>query len=418
MMLFGSGFIVTPNEALSLGLGKIQGLEKRIREYRNGKDLTNAPRGVFVIDLFGLTDDETRRLYPTVYQWLLERVKPERDANRDESIRRNWWLHGRTRSEFRPALNGLSRYIATVETSKHRVFQFLDKNILPDNKLVAIALSDAYCLGVLSSRTHVSWALSAGSWLGVGNDSVYVKTRCFETFPFPSDDTGLTSELQTQIAELAEQIDAHRKRQQAMYPELTLTGMYNVLERLRAGEPLTAKEKTIHEQGLVAVLHTLHDELDAAVLAAYGWGDLANTPTSDSQVITDAVLQRLVTLNAARAAEEAAGTIRWLRPAYQNAATTQLVTLPAQEQESMALENVSRPASAGVANATPWPKTLPDQVRAVSTALAGAPRGLSEVALAAQFKGKGQWKKDLQPILETLAALGRARNNGNVWHAG
>lgn len=38
---------------------------------------------------------------------------------------------------------------------------------------------------------------------------------------------------------------------------------------------LSAKEKIIHEQGLVAALKTLHDELDRAALDAYGRSDLA-----------------------------------------------------------------------------------------------------------------------------------------------
>src|SRR5690606_30303818 len=114
----------------------------------------------------------------------------------------------------------------------------------------------------------------------------------------------------------------HRKRQQARHPTLTLTEMYNVLERLRALEaadvnlqspnlqspPLTAKERAIHDHGLVAVLKQIHDELDAAVAEAYGWP--ADLPDGE-------ILQRLVDLNARRAAEEAAGVIRWLRPDYQ-----------------------------------------------------------------------------------------------------
>ncbi len=39
----------------------------------------------------------------------------------------------------------------------------------------------------------------------------------------------------------------------------------NVLTKLRSGETLTPKEKTIHEQGLVSVLKQLHDDLDKAV---------------------------------------------------------------------------------------------------------------------------------------------------------
>jgi hypothetical protein len=60
---------------------------------------------------------------------------------------------------------------------------------------------------------------------------------------------------------------------QEQHPGLTLTGIYNVLEKLRSGEPLTAKEKLIHDQGLVTVLRQIHDELDEAVLEAYGWRD-------------------------------------------------------------------------------------------------------------------------------------------------
>ncbi len=49
----------------------------------------------------------------------------------------------------------------------------------------------------------------------------------------------------------------------------------NVLEKLRSGESLTAKEKQIHDQGLITVLRQIHDDLDEAVLEAYGWQDLA-----------------------------------------------------------------------------------------------------------------------------------------------
>src|SRR5690606_12385806 len=295
--LHGSGFIVSEDEARSLGLGTISGLDKHVRPYRNGRDLTQTPRGVMVIDLFGLTADEVRDRFPAVYQWVRERVKPERDANRRASYRENWWIHGEPRGLIRPALAGLSRYIATVETSKHRFFQFLDISILPDNMLVAIASDDAYHLGVLSSRIHVTWALAAGGRLGVGNDPRYNKTRCFEPFPFPA----ATEEQQDRIRTIAEALDAHRARQLDQHEKLTMTGMYNVLEKLRSGEPLTAAEKKIHEQGLVSVLRDLHDELDAAVADAYGWP----VHLTDEQI-----LERVVALNKRRAAEEERGIIR------------------------------------------------------------------------------------------------------------
>jgi hypothetical protein len=417
--LHGAGFIVTPNEACTLGLGSLAALEKHIRPYRNGRDLTDAPRGVFVIDLFGLSAEDVRDNYPAVYQWLLERVKPERDQNNRATYRDNWWIFGEPRRDLRLAISDLSRYIVTVETAKHRTFQFLDASILPDNMLVTIATDDAFHLGVLSSTVHVTWALAAGGRLGVGNDPRYNKTRCFETFPFPSDQGNLTPELRARIAVLAERLDAHRKRQQVAHPDLKLTGMYNMLEKLRAGEALTAKDKTIHEQGLVSVLKILHDELDVAVLAAYGWSDLTAS-AGEPEAMRAKLLQRLADLNAERAIEEAKGTVRWLRPAYQNPTAVQSTALAGQKQQSMALgDDDLQPAltsGRGTQNAVVWPKALPDQVRAVSTALISAPLGLPLSALTTHFKGKGQWKKDLLPILETLAALGRARSNGNVWY--
>ncbi|MCL5741168.1 MAG: class I SAM-dependent DNA methyltransferase, partial [Betaproteobacteria bacterium] len=432
--LHGAGFIVTPEQAADWNNPAL------VRHYRNGRDLTDRPRGSMVIDAFGLTAEELRTQHPSVYQWLLERVKPERDQNNRAVYRNNWWVFGEPRRELRPALAGLPRYIATVETAKHRTFQFLDASILPDNKLIAITLNDAFHLGLLSSQLHIDWALATGSWLGVGNDPVYVKSRCFETFPFPDEDTGLTPPLRERIAHLAEQIDAHRKRvlgqagtaggdfasEARMSPPqsppapalpattpaaspasaaLTLTGLYNVLAALRDGRALTAKEKTQHAQGLVGVLRELHDELDAAVLAAYGLPATAST---------DDILAHLVQLNTQRAAEEAQGRVRWLRPDFQNPQNS----LQKQEllsQDSQAPEadfdsekSLSKPEQTKPTQ-HPWPPTLPEQVRAVAAALATSPVPLTLPAIEARFKGRGPWKKSLPTLLQTLEALGRAQ---------
>ena len=46
---------------------------------------------------------------------------------------------------------------------------------------------------------------------------------------------------------------------------------------------------------------------------AYGWGEeWRRAPLPPAEIV-----RRLVALNAARAAEEAAGHVRWLRPDYQ-----------------------------------------------------------------------------------------------------
>jgi hypothetical protein len=86
---------------------------------------------------------------------VLERVKPEREQNNRASYWDIWWVFGEPRREIRPALFGLKRFIVTIVTAKHRLFTFVNGEILPDDALIVIALSDAYSLGALSSRVHV-----------------------------------------------------------------------------------------------------------------------------------------------------------------------------------------------------------------------------------------------------------------------
>ena len=434
--LHGAGFIVSAEDAKVLGCGTVPGLDRHIRHYRNGRDLTERPRGVLVIDLHGLSAGDVRLRFPAVYQWILERVKPERDQNREPYRRLNWWLFGRKNTELRAGLRDLSRFIATVETAKHRTFQFLDARIAPDNMLIAIALPDAGPLGVLSSRVHVQWALGAGGKLGIGNDPRYNKTRCFEPFPFP--DLTTQPDLAAQLAATAEELDAHRKRQQAAHATLTLTDMYNDLDALRLRRALTPREQLTHANGLVSILAELHDRIDTLVLQAYGWSDLApalvgrpggtlpwpGKPAAQAQS-EEELLLRLVALNAERAAEEARGEVRWLRPEFQDPArrAATLAAAPAAlavQDEIEMIEMLAAPTAPTAPTAAArraWPVDLPAQMRAVADALTAAPAALDEAALAAGFTGRGGWKKRLPAILLTLEALGRARREGERWRA-
>jgi len=387
MMLAGSGFIVPESEIKGLGLGSIPGLEKHLRPYRNGRDIADEPRGVWVIDLFGLQPEEIRQRFPSVYQHVLTAVKPERDANRRAKMRTVWWVFGEPRKGFRAAATGLRRFISTVETAKHRFFVFLDATILPDHKLNVFGLDDAFYLGVMSSRIHTTFALAAGSTLE--DRPVYLQSRCFLPFPFPA----CVTETQDRIRKIAEELDAHRKRVQSQNPGLTMTGMYNVLEKLRANEALNAKEKQIHDAGLVSVLRQLHDDLDAAVFAAYGW-----PPT-----LTDAeILERLVALNAERAKEEASGLVRWLRPDYQNpgAAQMQQTALPVEVEAEAKPENQR-------AGRLAWPKPLSERVKLVSAALAAVKEPVTASEMAKRFARARA--ADVGEILETLCAVGKAR---------
>ena len=400
--LMGTGFWVEPDDPLIA-------LEPQIvKPLRNGRDLTDKVRGVYAIDFYGHTLEAAREVFPNAYQRVLIGVKPERDQSQRASYREKWWLFAEARPDMRRALESLERFVVTPMTAKHRTFQYLPAGVLPDQGLIVFAVSDSYVLGVLSSQLHIDWALATGSRLGVGNDPRYNNSRCFETFPFPDDDTGLTSELRQRIARLAEQIDQHRKRvlaPAAGHAGLTLTGLYNVLAALREGRALTAKEQAIHTQGLVGVLRELHDELDAAVRAAYG------LPASAT---TDDVLAELVRLNARRAAEEAQGQVRWLRPAFQQApaapADQPLPGLaPADAPEAVAEGTADAASPAAPAHRPPWPAALPAQIRLLADTLAASATPLSLEQLAARFQGKGRWRERLPTLLDTLAALGRVQ---------
>lgn len=391
VVLHGAGFIVTPGKAKELGFGSVPGLEKHIRHYRNGRDLTSRPRDVMVIDLFGLSVDDVRLRFPATYQHVLAEVKPERDHNNREARRTNWWIFGEPISTFRPALVGLTRYIATVETTKHRVFQFLDASILPDNKLVAVGTDSAFHLGVLSSSIHSHWYVANSAKIGMyEGDAVYVKSKCFDPFPFPDAAKG----QQAAIAALAEELDAHRKRVLAAHLHLTLTGLYNVLEELRAGvkpEALEPASRRIFDDGLVLILKELHDRLDHAVAEAYGW------PADAS---ADDILARLVALNKERAKEEARGLVRWLRPDYQ-------IPKFGSVKEKAELELVGGTMAAAIEASGPKP-AFPDdplaQTAAIMHALGASGLPLDAAALALQFR---QGRKVQGRIAEVLSAIAR-----------
>lgn len=339
--LHGNGFILPPEEGASLREfdARSQAVVKR---YLNGRDVAARPRGVYIVD-FGLRTELEAKEHPVLYDIVRSRVKPERDANNDRSTRVKWWRFGRNREELRSALADLPRYIATPETAKHRVFVFLDADVAPDNTLVCIASADAFHLGVLSSAAHAVWALAAGSRLGIGNDPRYNKTRCFDSFPFPDPEPG----LRTKIAELAERLNRHRWEALARDRTMTLTGIYNVVEKLRAGAALSPADRRVHDRAACGVLLDLHNELDEAVAAGYGWA---------WPMATSDVLQHLVSLHHERRMEEETESVRWLRPDLQ--ASGSLFGIPASTA-------VSPPVPADDAGPLPWPSVTVEQIAAL-----------------------------------------------------
>jgi hypothetical protein len=392
LILGGRGFVLASEEFGRLSNESPESLGI-VFPLRHGRDLMDICRNAYVIDTCGLDESELMSKFPDVYQRLRDRVYPERQGNRDPRLRRQWWLFRRSNQQIRDAIRGLPRYIATSETSRHRVFVFLSSEIKPEHKLVVIGSDDALMLGALPCRIHSCWALAAGGRLGVGDDPVYSKNTCYEKFPFPD----WTEAQMARVRELGEALDAHRRRQQVIHPTLTLTDVYNVLAKLRTGELLTDKERAIHEQGLVSVLKQIHENLDAAVFDAYGW---------PHDLTDDEILHRLVDLNRERAAEEARKIVRWLRPEFQNPEGAKAAT-----QATLPIETEAEPApiepAATPAKKQPWPKSLAEQAQAVRAALSAYPGGLTPEQLAKTFLRARVDR--VSELLETLVSLGQAR---------
>jgi hypothetical protein len=482
MNLVGKGFRLSSEEVVSLGY-QLDALPDVIKPHGNARDMMQGGEHCYVIDFFGWSSEQARNAHPALYQWLLHRVKPDRDQNNRASYRERWWVFGEARGRLRKSWAGLTGAILTPETAKHRVFELQALPFCPDHSIYAITVPEPATLGLLGSRIHAVWSFRAGSTLE--DRPRWRNLTCFDPFPFPT----LDETQRARIGELAEAIDAHRKRQQSAFPGLTLTGMYNVLEALRRGDPLSAKERVIHEQGLVSVLRELHDALDRAVFEAYGWFDLAErlvgrpgatTPwpeKPESQSLAEEeLLSRLVALNAERAAEEARGLVRWLRPDFQaraagvavaldavddaDAIDTTHATAPtqgtliddatdadatAQRGTTAAVDDsaAARGRKPGKRRATAaatvaavdadapgpadpgapreriaWPKTAPEQARAVAEVLTRAHGPLDLDAIAAHFTGRGRWRDRLPELLDTLTALGRAHRSAETWRGG
>lgn len=243
-----------------------------VRPWVNGRDITARPRGMWIID-FG-TDMPIREaaLYERPFEYVREQVKPERDKSR--STIAEWWLHERRRADMREALAGLSRFIATPTTSKHRLFVWLDGATLPDHALIAFAREDDYFFGVLHSSVHELWARRLGTQVREAESGFrYTPTTTFETFPFPQSSGGVSDEISAAATEL----DALRN------------GWLNPAEATEEGLPGRTLTELYNQRP--SWLVQAHERLDRAVHAAYGW---------EYPLEPEDILAKLVELNLSR----------------------------------------------------------------------------------------------------------------------
>ncbi len=267
---------------------------------------------------------------------------------------------------------------------------FIDSEVIPDQQIIVVPVEDAYFLGLLSSHVHVKWSLSAGGTLE--DRPRYNNSVCFDPFPFPDP----TPEQKQKICDLGDRLDAHRKQVQATHPDITITGMYNLLTKLRAGEPFTDKDRAYNDRALVSTLKQIHDELDLTVLDAYGW---PHTLTDEQ------ILENLVALNAERAEEERNGHIRWLRPEYQ---APDDVRAHGRAPQQGTLEGIAAPEETVIApvEQQKFPTSFKDQLAAIRDLLRTQGGEWTVAQVKAQFKNASRKQKAIQDCLDTLTDLG------------
>ncbi len=242
-------FYLTVEEAHELLARSDADYSQVVRPYLVGDDITEEPcqrPRRWIVD-FGFLPLESAMSYPAALELVRARVKPERDLNRDEGFRRNWWRFGRPRGAMREAIAPLARYIAGNAQGKRFLFVWADAQVCPSNLTNVFAFDDDYSMGILTSSTHLAWAMSEGSTLRV--DLRYTPTSCFETFPWPQP----SSAQRESIGGIAARLIGRR---QAICVErgIGLTELYNQVD-----------------DGAWRDLRDLHRELDAAVLRAYEW---------------------------------------------------------------------------------------------------------------------------------------------------
>lgn len=297
-----------------------------VKPWANGKDITSRSSDTWIIDFGTDMSEEDASLYEIPFLHSETNVKPVRKDKK-------WWLHERARPELRKALSGMSRFIATPQTAKYRLFVWVDKAILPDQALNVIARSDDTTFGILHSRFHELWALGLGTSLE--DRPRYTPSFTFETFPFPkgltpADTTPYTAEeklansivnvtewhlpplrdtsriaVATQIAQAAFKLNALRENwlNPADWVDWTQTDAeekadFPARAVAKVGFENELKKRTLTNlyNARPAWLAKAHEALDQAVALAYGWDDY-NSAMSDEEI-----LKRLLNLNLQRTA--------------------------------------------------------------------------------------------------------------------
>ena len=290
--VLGLGFTLTHEEADRL-IGSDPRNRDAIQPYVIGRDLNQRPDCSASRWVINFRDWPLERCedYPALIDIVRRRVKPERDRNRDRQRREIWWRFTRPAPELYEAIADLDHVLVSAQVSSTLMPVRVAATSVFGHKCVAFVSDDFGFLAFLSSDVHGAWVVRYASTMRT--DISYGPSDVFVTLPRP--------ESTKEMTELGERLDKER-RELMVSRSWGLTTTYNHVH-----DPAERDPEVVN-------LREIHAEIDRAVFAAYGWGDLdpeiGHHPTKIgvrwtlSQAVRFEVLDRLLAENHRRYALE------------------------------------------------------------------------------------------------------------------
>jgi hypothetical protein len=161
----------------------------------------------------------------------------------------HWWQLSYAREEMIGELKKLERYIVCGRVTKRPIFDFISRDIRPNDACAVFAHPDDYSYGILQSGIHWVWFTNRCSTLKA--DPRYTSNTVFDSFPWPQTPT------LDQVKAVAGEAVAFRKTRN------DLKAKHNISFRVLY--------KSLEEPG-AHPLKVAQDKLDKAVRKAYGMG--------------------------------------------------------------------------------------------------------------------------------------------------
>lgn len=295
-LILSTGFLVSPEQAKNWIDYNIKNKEVLFPSM-GGREFNDSPTFEvkrWAINFGEMTKSEVES-YNLPFEHICEHVWPERkdkDAEKYPRMVNEWWKYWHARHVLYNAIKPLKRVLVRSRVCNRHMIGFVPSCWVYSDALTVFAFEDFHHFAVLQSSIHEAWVNATASTMRT--DVRYVESRCFGAFPFPKN----------------RQIDEHGE---IFYLSREAT-------MLSREEGLTKIYSRFHNSSEssddIQKLRELYVEMDKAVSAAYGWGELDldhgfhETKQGIRFTISESacrkVLQRLLKLNHERYAEEVA----------------------------------------------------------------------------------------------------------------